>query len=108
MAHMFKKRYFILTSSDREDEILSKAANYYGSKEYEIVTETPEFMEIIKNVVKDSNQSFNISLMIIGVTTVAMSLCDSVYVAKDWEQDDHCKFCHALAFSHGLDMVYES
>lgn len=52
--------------------------------------------------------SFNTMLMLIGVSAISMSACCSVYVASDWEKDDYLKACHALAFAHGLEIVYES
>lgn len=105
---MSKKYYFVLTPYENEDELISKAANYYGSKDYAPASDNPDFVDAMKKTLTDPNTSFNVNLMLIGISAMAMSFCDSVYVSKDWEKDDCCKFCHALAFSHGLDIVYES
>lgn len=107
---MSKKRYFVLSPTKTYEETKSKAANYYGSKDYEcFFDDTSAFSEFMKQMVPYKDDSIaNAKLLAIGVETTAMAQCDSVYVSKDWESDDICKFCHALAFSHGLDMVYES
>lgn len=107
-----KKYYFILSPyHQNEDELRSKAASYYGERDYEPITKHPEFFSIINATIinsVDKDPLVNLSLMITGVNAIAMALCDSVYISKDWATDGCCKFCHALAFSHGLDMVYES
>lgn len=103
-----KKYYFVLSPSSRHEELREKAANYYGVKDYDSVDNHSDFMSVMKTVLPNPDISFNVSLMLIGVSAVSLALCDSVYISKDWETDDICKVCHALAFSHGLDIVYES
>lgn len=107
---MLKKYYFVLSPSENLDELLEKASNYYGSKDYTFIGNDAMYYDAIKKVTApDSvNTNTNINLLFIGTMLIAMSFCDTVYVAKDWESDDICKICHALAFSHGLEIVYES
>lgn len=101
------KYYYVLSPYDRQDELIENASKYY-TDEYKMVIENPEFINSFKKAFDEHKDSFNISLMLTGATLIAMSYCNSVYVSKDWENDDICKICHALAFSHGLDIVYES
>lgn len=107
---MDKKRYFILSPSYDDDarmkDLQGKALNYYGQKDYEPVMEDPIFHEKVRNIVGDREDQ-NASLLLIGVIAMALAQCDSLYVSRDWEQDDVCKISHMLAFSHGLDIVYE-
>lgn len=103
-----KKHYFILSPTDRGDDILDKAATYYGEKDYEIVDGYAGLVKATHEMIKNPDASFNVFLMLVGISSVAMSYSDSIYVAKDWEESDYCKLCHALAFSNGLDIVYES
>lgn len=108
---MPKKSYFILSpasSLGRTEELRTKAAAYYGSKDYEPVSERNDLKELSQRIIKElANVDCNASLLLTGLTAVAMSKCNSVYVSNDWSSDDLCKFCHMLAFSHGLDLVYE-
>lgn len=107
---MDKKRYFILSPSYNDDvrmkDLQGKALNYYARKDYEHVMIDPIFHEKVRNIVTD-RENQNASLLLIGITAMALAQCDSLYVSRDWEKDDHCKFIHLLAFSHGLDIVYE-
>lgn len=106
---MQKKYYLILSSYYVDDEIRAKASTYYGSKDYECVYDNPDNVNVIKKSLENETVTdSNAELLLIGTTIIGMSLCDSIYVAKDWEQSDYCKVCHALAFSHGLEIVYES
>lgn len=107
------KYYFVLSpsaSSERSLELKEKSKMFYGSKEYIEMTESFQCTESLKNTLPNPDEYglFNISLMLIGVTIIAISQCDSIYVANGWEDDNYCKVCHALAFSHGVDIVYES
>lgn len=107
---MNKKRYFILSPSyndeTRIEELETKAMGYYGLKEYEQIMTDPIFLENIRNAV-GNRENQNASLLLIGISTLAIAQCDSLYMAKDWEADDRCKFLHMLAFTHGIDIVYE-
>lgn len=105
---MDRKYYFVLSPYDYSIEVSDKAEKYYGTKDYAKVDEHPKFLDTIKQLINNPNAEFNVALMLIGVTAISMALSDSVYVSKNWEDDDVCKICHALAFSHGLDIVYES
>lgn len=108
---MSKKHYFVLSpssSTERTVELKEKAKVYYGEKDYEDVIDDPNYMSSIKNAVPNPEIEFNVSMMLIGISVVAMSRCDSVYVAKGWDDDNYCKICHAIAFSHGVEIVYES
>lgn len=109
---MSKKYYFILSpnnlSNDRLLELKEKAINCYGSKDYQNFTDVPDYLESLKKTISDPNKEINGALFLIATAILAICQCDSVYVAKEWEDDDYCKVCHALAFSHGVDLVYES
>lgn len=109
---MSKKRYFILEpitlSEDESRKLSEKAKMYYGEKDYEDVTNLQECLESIKQAIPDTQSKYNISLMLVGFSSIAMAQSDSVYVANGWENSEYCKLCHALAFSHGIDIVYES
>lgn len=108
---MSKKSYFILSpasTSERIDALKQKASAYYGLKDYESVSERSDLAELSKKIIKELDiVDCNSCLLLTGLTIIAMSKCDSVYVSEDWDKDDLCKFCHMLAFSHGLDLVYE-
>lgn len=108
---MAKKNYFILSpASDpkRVEELKEKAATYYGFKDYEEVSGNTDLHELLTIILKElSHADCNGDLLLTGMSLVAMSKSDSIYVSRDWEQDDTCKVCHMLAFSHGLDIVYE-
>lgn len=103
---MSKKTYFILSpanSTDQVDQLKKSAELYFGTKNYEEVSGN-----LLTDAMKElSGDSCNRELLLIGLSTTLMSKSDAVYVAKDWEQDDVCKICHMLAFSHGIDIVYE-
>lgn len=105
-----KSYYFILSPKEVSDALKEKAANYYGTKNYEYIAESSEFMNTIRDQIENTPTSLdiNLDLLLIGVSAIAMAKSDSVYVSKDWENDDYCKICHAMAFSHGLEIVYES
>lgn len=105
-----KKYYFVLSPYGKGDELFTKAKQYYGEKDYELVQKHPDFFKGLNETVRSpgENVTCNTNLLLIGISAMAMSLSDSIYVSKNWEDDDYCKFCHALAFSHGLDIVYES
>lgn len=108
---MTKKRYFILTpgcSPERKEELIKKASLYYGEKDYEPTSGNSDLGELFKNVLNElANADCNADLILIGMTALAMAKSDSIYVAKDWEKEDICKVAHMLAFTHGLDIVYE-
>lgn len=107
---MNKKRYFILSPTYDDDarmrELMEKAMKHYGQKDYEQVMTDLAFHENVRNMISDRSGQ-NVSLLLIGITAMALAQCESVFVASDWEKDDHCKFLHMLAFSHGLEIVYE-
>lgn len=107
---MSKKRYFILSpdysDADRMKELQEKAMFHYGQKEYEQIMTDPGFQEEVHKITFERTGQ-NASLLLIGITALALAQCESLFVARDWEKDDHCKFLHMLAFSHGLDIVYE-
>lgn len=109
---MNKKRYFILSppsSPERTKELKEKASAYYGTKDYEETSDNEDLQKILKDILKDlANADCNASLLLTGMTLIVMSKSDSVYVSKDWEQYASCKFTHLLAFTHGVDLVYES
>lgn len=108
---MQKKRYFILapaSSPDRTDELKKKASSYYGSKDYEETTGNTDLKNLLKDILKElSNADCNADLLLLGITSIAISKSDSIYVSKDWEEEGTCKFAHMLAFTHGIDIVYE-
>lgn len=108
---MNKKRYFILSpacSPERTNELKEKAATYYGSKDYEETSGNSDLQKLLEDILKEiANADCNANLLLLGMTSIVMSKSDSVFVAKDWEEDDYCKFSHMLAFSHGIDIVYE-
>lgn len=100
------KHYFILYPSKavgRVSELQDKAKAHYGTKEYEECIGSFDNLPISRR-----DLPFNASLMLIGASLVAIAQCDSVYMAEGWIEDSTCKACHALAFSHGVDIVYES
>lgn len=109
---MAKKRYFILTpgsTSERQAELKKKASAYYDSKDYEETSGTSDLKKLLTNVMKEfANGDCNAELLLTGMTLIAMSESDSIYVSKDWDSEDVCKISHMLAFTHGLDIVYES
>lgn len=105
---MSKKYYFILAPYDAKKEIDKKAEEYYGNVEYSNILNEPVFSTLISKAISKSYGECNTDMLLIGVSAIAMSMSNSVYVSKNWEQNDTCKFCHALAFSHGLEIVYES
>lgn len=109
---MTKKRYFILTpgsTPERLAELKQKASAYYGSKDYEETSGTSDLKELLANVLKElANADCSAELLLTGMTLIAMSKSDSIYVSKDWESENICKISHMLAFTHGLDIVYES
>ena len=102
------KYYFILSPNDMTEDLRVKAEAYYGSKDYKYIADHPECMNAIKTSLGEHGLHCNAKLLLIGSATIAMSMSDSIYVAKNWEDDDYCKVCHALAFSYGLEIVYES
>lgn len=108
---MNKKRYFILSptcSPDRTKELKEKAAAYYGVKEYEETSGNTDLQDLLKRILKElANADCNADLLLLGMTLVALSKSDSIYVSKDWEKEDICKLAHMLAFGHGIDIVYE-
>ena len=112
---MAKKCYFILSPKYDDDkrmmELQNKAASYYGLKDYEDSLSGSTLNGLMKlisdNYFKESNE-YNASLLFIGLSSIMIAKSDSIYVAKDWADDDYCKICHSLAFSHGVDIVYES
>lgn len=109
---MAKKRYFILSPSYSNDSELNdlrkKAGSYYGKDSYEELVADPLVHDAIRKSIPNGSNMYNASLLLIGIMLMAIAQSDSVYVAKDWESDDACKICHAIAFSHGVDMIYES
>lgn len=108
---MSKKQYFILspgTDSERIAELKSKALGYYGSKDYELSTNSADVRQLCSKSLEElAGGDANASMLLTGLTIMAMSKCDSIYVASGWDRDDVCKVCHMLAFSHGLELVYE-
>lgn len=108
---MSEKRYFILTKelydSDRYKELRKKACQYYGEK-YSNILETDTLKDVLIEPSPNIQSSCNGSLFLTGSIIITMSLCDSIFIDKDWESDDVCKICHMLAFSHGVDLIYES
>lgn len=109
---MSKKRYFILSptySNDSEiSELRIKAGSYYGKGNYEELITDPLVHDAIRKSIPNGSSEYNASLLLIGTVLMAIAQSDSVYVAKEWETDDVCRICHAIAFSHGVDMIYES
>lgn len=106
---MLKKCYFVIAPINADQsELNAKAASYFGSKDYDCIQNDQKTFDAIKAFLDDREGSFNANLMLIGVSGISMALCDSVYISKDWERDEYCKICHALAFSHGLEIVYET
>lgn len=108
---MQKKRYFILSPActlERTEELKRKASAYYGSKDYEPVSGNTDLKNLLKDILGDlANADCNASLLLLGMTAITMSKSDGIYVSKDWEEEDVCKFAHMLAFTHGIDIVYE-
>lgn len=109
---MPKKRYFILSASysnnSEMEDLCKKAARYYGSTNYEEIATDPIFSDVVRKAIPNGKNEYNASLLLIGTIIMAIAQSDSVYVAKDWEEDDVCKMCHMIAFSHGVDLIYES
>lgn len=108
---MTKKQYFILTpacSPERTKELKEKAASYYGMRDYEETSGNTDLQDLLKSILKELvNADCNADLLLTGMALIVMSKSDSIYVSKDWEQEDVCKFAHILAFTHGIDIVYE-
>lgn len=108
---MNKKRYFILSpmseDNTRMEALRNSAASYYGQKDYELATIDKDFCDRVFEMMADCDEQ-NASLFLIGIAALVLARCDSVFMAKGWNDDDHCKFIHMLAFSHGIDIVYES
>lgn len=102
------KYFFILSPNDVDDAIKNKAISYYGEREYSFISDRPELMETIRQSLQKGGLNCNAELLLIGSAALAMAMSNSVYVTKDWESNDYCKICHALAFSHGLEIVYET
>lgn len=48
-----------------------------------------------------------IPLYFLAKSLESMSLCDTVYFCKGWENARGCKFEHAIAGAYGLNIVYE-
>lgn len=105
---MSKKHYFILSPGKIDEELVKKVDSYYGQKDYEHIAYNLDYQDTLTKAITDENIKCNAKLMLIGSSIMAMSMSDSVYVTKNWEEDDYCKLCHAIAFSYGLDIVYES
>lgn len=108
---MSKKRYFILSPActpDRTKELKEKASAYYGPNDGEEASGDSDSKKLLEDILKEvSNADCNANLFLLGMTLIAMSKSNSIYVSKDWEQEDLCKFAHMLAFTHGIDIVYE-
>lgn len=109
---MCRRKYFILSPSYSNDSVMEelrkKAVDYYGSENYQETMSDPLFYNIVKNNIFNGKNEGNASLLLIGIILMAMAQSDSVYVAKNWEEDDVCKICHMIAFAHGVDLIYES
>ena len=109
---MAKKRYFILSPSYSNDSELNdlrkKVASYYGKDNYEELLTDPLVHDAIRKSIPNGSNEYNASLLLVGTLLMVIAQSDSVYVAKGWETDDVCKICHAIAFSYGVDMIYES
>lgn len=109
---MAKKHYFILTSDYSDDErvtkLRKKAESYYNNGGYEEVAIDNFFTDALRKSIPNGSNTYNASLLLIGSILTTIAQCDSVYVANDWEDDDICKICHMLSFSHGVDLIYES
>lgn len=107
---MSKKYFFVLSSSKditSEQSAIQKATAYYGTKDYSYVGEDPKFWKCLKTTFEKFDGETNLDMLLLGTAVLAMSLCDSIYVCKDWEETDICKTCHAIAFAHGLEIIYE-
>lgn len=108
---MHKKQYFVLSpasSTERTEELSGKAASYYGTKDYEPSSTNSDLQKLLQDFLKELDHAdCNSNLLLLGMTLVAMSKCDSIYVAADWQSDDVCKFAHMVAFSHGIDIIHE-
>ena len=48
-----------------------------------------------------------IPLYFLAKSLESMSLCDTVYFCKGWENARGCKFEHAIAGAYGLNMMYD-
>lgn len=110
---MDKKYYFILSpaysDTSRVEEVEQKAASYYGQKEYASFGGGKIPDELFKSTVEALvHNDANADVILISLTALIMSQVDSIYVARDWDEDEVCKFCHMIAFKYGIDMVYES
>lgn len=109
---MSKKRYFIVTpiykQASRYSKVRAAARSYYGDREYEPLPLRTEVSDLISNFIRGhSTDKCNSDMLMAGLTLAAMSEADSVYFAKDWENDDASKFCHLMAFKYGLEIAYE-
>lgn len=107
-----KKLYFVITPSysdpNRYLDVRKNAENYYGSKDYAPYSGKNASLDIINDFVKDyATDSANADMLLTGLTILTISRVNSIYFAKDWKDDDVCKFCHLMAFKHGLEIVYE-
>lgn len=103
-----KKNYFVITADDQKERLFEKAAAYFGTADWQPVTDRADLMEAIKNAVTTTGDLFNAELMLVGIAALAMSFCQCVYISKDWDSDNYCRFCQTLAFSYGLEIVYDS
>lgn len=106
---MNKKYYTIISSKKVTDELREKVANYYGEKEYADISDNPEFRKFMDslrdNIVPGMCKA---QLVNIGIASIMMSYADSAYFTSEWNDDDVCRLCHAMAFAYGLDVAYES
>lgn len=48
-----------------------------------------------------------IPLYFLAESLEKMSLCETVYFCKGWENARGCKFEHAIAGAYGLNIIYE-
>ena len=49
----------------------------------------------------------NHPLCYLSKSLIKMSLCNTVYFAKGWENARGCKIEHEVALQYGLDIIYE-
>lgn len=107
------KTYMVLApvdyNTDRLKVLKKTAKSYFGEKDYHEYSPSEETRLLIsKLMVNNTKMECISSLFMLGIEAILVSQVDSVYFAKDWDQDDLCIMLQMLAFKHGVDVRYES
>lgn len=88
------------------EETRDKAIKILKHKGYEIVNTlfTDEWCNI---EAMNERGVINIPLYFIAKSLENMSLCDTAYFCKGWENTRGCKIEHDVAVAYGLNIIYE-